>query len=327
MWDRDTHAANVEAVSDGLTAGVVSTDIDRPDIAATHPGAPLATGFRLRLSRPVSSPVCVIATNSNGDRANLGCLPAPPATRDGSPIGNVDEVRAEVGRVLVRGWVVDPDPDAPVNQPAPARGDRAVEVYVDGHWFMPLNANKPRPDIAALIPNAGSNDGFEVLLPARPGLHEICVYAINQGRTGRNSTLGCHDLDVPASAGTAPPLGSLDGDYLAGQTAGTANHSLGVRGWAMTPTGGPVRLRVVALGGFYANPEQLSDQTGSTGAPRPDISALYPIAPPDAGYEIVAGQGHLFYFRLACVTAQSLDTGDETALGCVTNSANVGDRF
>jgi hypothetical protein len=327
MWDRDTHRNIVEAMSDGWSAGAAYTEIDRPDVAATYPGAPVGTGFRLRLSRPVSSPVCVVADNANGDRATLGCLSIPPATYDGSPSGTVDELRAEVGRVVVRGWVVDPDPDPATTYGTPPRGARAVHVYVDGQLLTPLDADKPRPDVAALVPHAEANDGFEVLLPARTGRHQICVYGINQGRTGRNVTLGCRDLDVPAYNGPGAPIGSLDGEYACCQTGGTATYSLGVRGWSMTPHGGPVRVRVVALGGFYANPEQLTDQTGSTGVSRPDVPAVYPGAPADTGYEIVGGGGPFFHFRLACATAQALDTGAETALGCVTNSGTAGGQF
>jgi hypothetical protein len=323
MWDRDTHATIVEAMSDGWTAGTVNTEIDRPDVAAAYPGAPLKTGFRLVLNRPVSSPVCVIANNANGDRTTLGCLSIPPPTYDGAPSGTVDELRAEVGRVVIRGWMVDPDPD-----PDWQRGSHAVEVYVDGQWFTPLDADKPRPDVAALVPHAASNDGFEVVLPARVGRHQVCVYGINQGRTGRNVTLGCRDLDVPDHSGANPPVGSLDGEYRTSQSNGNPTYyGLGVRGWSMTPQGGPVRVRAVTLGGFYANAEQFTDQTGPTGVSRPDVPAVYPGAPTDTGYEIPGGFSHIYHFRLACATAQSVDTGAETALGCITNSGEVGAHF
>jgi hypothetical protein len=315
-------------MSDGRSAGVANADLDRPDIAAAHPGAPMGTGFRLRLSRPVSRPVCVFAGNTDEDRVNLGCLSVPPNADDGSPIGTVDDLHADVGRITIRGWVVDSDPEAApdTSDPDLVRGVNAAEVYVDGHWFTRLNADKSRPDVAALVPGAEPDDGFEVVLPARAGPHQICVYGINKGSTGRNVTLGCRDLDVPANSGTEPPVGSLDREYVA-PSGDTANETLGASGWSMTPSGGPVRVRILALGGFYANPDQLTDRTGPTGVARADVPTTYPAAPPDTGYEITAGEGHLFHFRLACAIAQSLDTRAETALGCITNSGTVGDRF
>jgi hypothetical protein len=196
------------------------------------------------------------------------------------------------------------------------RGAHGAEVYVDGRFFTLLNADKPRPDVAAIVPHAESNDGFDVVLPARAGAHQVCVYGINMGRTGRNVTLGCRDLDVPVQSGTGAPIGSLDD-----ANGGTA------RGWSMTPSGGRVRVRVVGVGGFLGNDEQFSDVTGTTGVSRPDVPAAYPGARPDTGYEFRVDGGYLFQFRLACATAQSLDTGAETELGCANNPKPGGDHF
>ncbi|MEY2456186.1 MAG: hypothetical protein QOK06_1280, partial [Acidimicrobiaceae bacterium] len=220
------------------------------------------------------------------------------------------------------GWAVDPDPDPP----EPYQRPPTVHVYMDGQFLAPLVIDHARPDVAALVPHAGPNDGFEAALPARPGPHEVCVYAINRGRTGRNVTLGCRDLDVPAQSGDAPPRGSLDG-LFGSSTGGTANYTLGVFGWAMTASGGEARVRILAVGGFYANGEATYDVTGPTGVSRPDVPAEIPGAPPDTGYEILAGGGHFFHYRLACAVAQSIATGDESVLGCVTTARLGGGYF
>jgi hypothetical protein len=224
--------------------------------------------------------------------------------------------------VEIKGWAVDPDPDPP----APYQPQPVVHVYMDGQFLAPLIIDKARPDVAALVPGAGANDGFDAALPARPGPHDVCVYAINRGRTGRNVTLGCRRIVVPSQSGGAAPLGSVDGEYASDQYGGTANYGLGLFGWAMDPSGGAARVRVVAVGGFYANGEQVNDVTGPTGVSRPDVQAVHPGAPPDTGYEIPAGGGHFFHFRLACAIAQSIATGDESVLGCVT-TARLGGGF
>jgi hypothetical protein len=314
MWDPAGLTNTVIADADGQQLGYTQVpDHDRPDVAAAVPGAPVGTGFRLYLNRAVTGTVCVHGFDGYGNNSGeLGCLPIPPASATGSPSGSLDEVRAEVGRVVVRGWAVDPDPDPPEPYPQP----RQVHVYMDGQLLVALPLDAARPDVAAVIPGAGPADGYDAVLPARPGPHQICVYAINRGRTGRNATLGCSDVDVPASVGAPLPFGSVDGLFAGPPTGGTGFGQVGYRGWAAAPGGTAVRVRVVGVGGFLGNAEQAVDVTGATGVSRPDVPAAIPGTPEDSGYEILAVLGHFFDFRLACVIAQSVDTGAESVLGC-----------
>jgi hypothetical protein len=327
VWDPSGHPPFVVAEVDGMAVGSQTGGYSsRPDVVAAVPGAPLETGFRIFLdaSQPGWRTVCVHGDDGFGNNTgDLGCLPIPPPTRAGSPIGSLDEVAVEVGRFVVRGWAVDPDPDPPEIYSLP----RQVHVYVDGWFLVQLPLDRPRPDVEAVVPGASNIDGYERALPARPGRHQVCVYAINRGRTGRNTTLGCRDIDVPADRGAPLPFGSVDGTYLGPPGGGTGNAPVGVRGWAMAPGGAPVTVRIVAVGGYFGNGEQALDVTGTTGVARPDVPAVFPGAPPDTGYEILVGSGHFLQLRLACAVAQSADGSAEAVLGCTSVVDHSGHSF
>jgi hypothetical protein len=74
-----------------------------------------------------------------------------------------------------------------------------VPVAIDerlGGRQVSVSANQTRPDVAAHYPRWGAARGFKVLMPASPGLHEVCVYARNIYGIGSTKALGCRSVQV-----------------------------------------------------------------------------------------------------------------------------------
>lgn len=111
-----------------------------------------------------------------------------------APTGRVDAIRTSRLGITVDGWALDRDTTAPI----------AVHVYVDGVGRA-ATADLPSPLVEAAFPGSGPRHGFSVTAPAAPGVHTVCVYAIND-RTGPNGFLGCTDVAV----GPWDPAGNVD---------------------------------------------------------------------------------------------------------------------
>jgi hypothetical protein len=104
--------------------------------------------------------------------------------RSGDPIGSLDAVGRVPGGVHVAGWALDPDISIPI----------AVHVYVDDVGTIALSADIDRPDVGTVYPFYGPKHGFDAVVPVTGEPHKVCVYAINQFRTGANPPLGCHTV-------------------------------------------------------------------------------------------------------------------------------------
>jgi hypothetical protein len=97
------------------------------------------------------------------------------------------------GGVSVKGWAIDPDQVASI----------PVHVYVDSDGYA-VTADASRPDVEVAFPLvAGADHGFDATVPAAPGPHQVCVYAINASGTGYNVLLGCRTVTVAASTVTS----------------------------------------------------------------------------------------------------------------------------
>jgi len=175
-----TNPINVDFYVDGVWQRVVA-DKSRTDIARIYPAYGGNHGFAATLAaKPGQHQVCAYAINAGAGTANpfLGC--ATVTVTNAPPNGSLDSVSGGVGTVSVGGWAFDPDaPKTSVN----------VDVYVDGvgRRFV---ASGDRPDIARAFPAAGAAHGFQSTVPASPGQHTVCVYAIDTDG-GTNPTLGC----------------------------------------------------------------------------------------------------------------------------------------
>jgi hypothetical protein len=112
---------------------------------------------------------------------------ALPAAAASSPIGFLDEVSADDNAIALKGWAADPDqPDTPVS----------IHIYIDGTHTAIAGASTYRPDVAQAT-GLGTHHGFDTTVTVADGLHQVCVYAIDQ--TGDpNKLINCKTvyLDV-----------------------------------------------------------------------------------------------------------------------------------
>lgn len=295
-WAFDPDAPDalaVDVVVDGQASRVVA-DGSRPDVAAAFGVGP-RHGFSATV--PASSgrhTVCVWVRNVGaGNDHLLGCRDLTIRNQD--PVGFLDLLQSTAFTIRATGWAADRDTTGPV----------AVHVYVDGAFAGSGTADGSRPDLASL--GLGTQHGYSLEVAAAPGLHTVCVYAINVP-TGVNRAVGCGQTRVVST----PPQGFLD--------AVTASPS-GVRvsGWAFDrDASGPVGIRVLVNGAPAA--------TGTTGLSRPDVAAGVPGAGPSAGFQVdvPTGAGRL----RVCVQALDVPAVADATLGCrdvtVVNAEPVG---
>jgi hypothetical protein len=186
--DTLTASTRVHVYVDGHGVSVPANQ-SRPDVAAAHPGAGDLHGFSATIQTgPGTHTVCVYAidTSVSSLHTGLGCRTVTVANQ--LPIGVLDSVQADgTGRIAVRGWTIDPD-----TLTVPTR----VHVYVDGQGTS-VAADGSRPDVAAAHPGAGSLHGFTAAVPARPGAHNVCVFAIDTSFSDLHTGLGCRTVTVP----------------------------------------------------------------------------------------------------------------------------------
>jgi hypothetical protein len=131
--------------------------------------------------------VCVRALNAAGAGATvlLGCR---TVLVSGTPIGRLDSVTPSGQGIVVTGWALDPDTSG---------GAVPVAVYERPGGQVGIWANQPRSDVAARYPRWGAAHGFQVLMRASPGWHEVCAYARNIYGIGSTGALGCRSVWVP----------------------------------------------------------------------------------------------------------------------------------
>ncbi len=207
------------------------------------------------------------------------------AVRIGTPIGALDSAVPGFRAVQVQGWVIDPDTVAPAQ----------VVVFVDG-VAAAFPAGSLREDVAAAFPGYGAAHGFDVTVPAAPGVRNVCAFGINVVGTGVNVPLGCRTVVVGS------PIGVLE-------RVRTGPATVSVEGWALdpdTPASIPVHVYVDGLG-----------TASSASGNRPDIAAFF------AGF----GAAHGFSVSVpaapgvhqVCVWGiESAGIGGNSSLGCRT---------
>ncbi|MFJ3382303.1 hypothetical protein ACIPJ2_18040 [Curtobacterium sp. NPDC090217] len=182
--DGDTTASiPVHVYVDGVPR-VLTANASRPDIARVYPAYGAAHGFSSQISlRPGPHSVCVYAINTGAgtDNTTLKCATVQVGN---APVGSFDTATAVTGGIRVTGWAFDPDTTAGIN----------VAVYIDGagRW---ITTGTPRSDVARLYPKAGSNSGFDTVVPAASGSHQVCAYAIDTNG-GDNPLLACKTVSV-----------------------------------------------------------------------------------------------------------------------------------
>lgn len=187
--DPDTSASiGVHVHVDGTQAAVLLASVSRPDVATAYPSAGPLHGFDLVLqAAPGTHQVCVWAINAGDGAVNpsLGCLPvAVPRT---APFGMLDAATSTGTGIRASGWAIDPDTSASIG----------VHLLVDGRQAAVFIARDSRPDVAAVYPGSGPLHGYAVTVPAGPGTHSVCAWAINAGAGTVNPLLGCRTVRIP----------------------------------------------------------------------------------------------------------------------------------
>lgn len=294
-FDPDTTAPiSVHIYVDSASAAY-RADKSRPDVAAAYPAMGANHGFAEKITATAGNHnVCVYAINDGaGGNVLLGCrtVVVTPVGDPGSvPFGNFESVSGTQGAVRVDGWAIDPDTADPIS----------IHIYVDSASAA-YTADKSRPDVGAAFPASGPNHGFSQTIPASPGSHTVCVYAINNGMGG-NAALGCKSVTVPAPP-TADPGRVPFGNF---ESATAAAGAIDVSGWVIDPdTADPISVHI------YVDSASAAYSAGKT---RTDVGAAYPASGPNHGFaeRIAAASGT----HNVCVYAINNGAGGNVMLGC-----------
>jgi hypothetical protein len=251
---------------DGAGVNLGPATESRPDLAEIFPGFSAAHGFSFTRSNvsPGHHQVCVFGINSVAGGGNTLFECADVVIPSGSPVGVVDDaVGGPDGTIAVRGWTIDPDTVA----------STPVHVYVDGVLRGGTLASEARPDIGRAFPDYGSAHGFSWMgTGLGGGVHQVCVFAINQAGPGANSLLSCNQVATP----TGSPFGVLD--TAAGQPDGHVTAS----GWMIDPdTVAPAGVHLYIDGHVTAG-------TVASGS-RPDVGLAFPAYGPQHGFSFDVG--------------------------------------
>lgn len=259
---------------------VASTTADRPRADVGPHGFDLSVPLQDGVQD-----VCLYGNDvgDGGPRLALGCR---TVTRSSAPVGNLEQVRPVLGGVQVSGWTLDPDTYAP----------GAVEVHVDGRTVARLEASQPRPDVGAAYPAWGPNHGFAGQVSMPPGVHEVCVRAVDMGAGESGTLLGCRQLLVLG----ASPTGAL---------TAVANDfgRVTVTGWALDgDSTAPLEVRVSVDGTDIGS--------GVADLAQSPVSSLVPSR--SAGYSFTVPSSAGGGLRDVCAHAVDGGTGSTTQLGC-----------
>jgi uncharacterized protein YkwD len=283
--DPDAPTQSIAAVAyvDGNGYSLGTASASRPDIAAGFSGYGNAHGYSgVVPAAPGWHQVCVYGLNVGpGSNNAVGCQ---TVLVDASPFGSLDSIQRVPGGLQLSGWAADWDSSSPISAAA----------YVDGNGYWLGSAAGSRPDIAAAFPAYGGSHGYGGVVPAGPGLHQVCVYGINVG-AGANNAVGCRTVYVDAS-----PFGSLDGVQR-------VPGGLQLSGWAADPdSSSPIATVAYVDGSGY----WLGSATGS----RPDIAAAFPAYGGNHAYGGVVPSGPGLH--QVCVYGINAGPGANNAVGC-----------
>jgi hypothetical protein len=279
-----TGAIKVHVYVDGTFSGEFTANTSRPDVGRSYPGYGNNHGFDINL--PVSGgrrQICVFAINVGSGSVNpmIGCR----TVEVGTPFGSLDTAVSTAGGLQLQGWAIDPDTTGAVK----------VHAYVDGSYAGEFTADKNRPDIGSAFPAFGPDHGFDFFVPASPGPHNVCVFAINTP-SGSNPLLACRTATVRSGN----PFGSLD-RVIAGPG------EVQLQGWVIDPdTTSPTKVFVYVDGVLRG--EFTADKS------RPDIGSAFPGYGPVHGFDVSVSVTP--GFREVCVWASNVGAGSNSLLAC-----------
>jgi hypothetical protein len=211
-----------------------------------------------------------------------------------NPRGSLDAVKGGVG-ARVTGWTFDPD-TASANE---------AHVYIDGQFAGAVTADRPRTDVGAAYPYAGSQHGFDDGFAVGAGRHDVCVFAINVAYGLTNPGLGCRSLQV-----SGIPAGSVD------QTWGSLS-SASIGGWTIdADTVDPVEVALYVDGAF--------ESAAAAGQPRPDVGHAFPYGDAHGFLMTVPGLDAGAHQLCAFAVNVPATPGANSLLGCRTAVVSLG---
>lgn len=287
--DLDTSAPIPVHVYVGSASQSFVANLSRPDLDATfHRGS--QHGFSATVpATPGTWQVCVYAINDwvGGSNALISCRSVVVTNK--APTGFVDSVTATAdGTITASGWALDPDTNDSIT----------VHMYVDS-TSKAFVANAIRTDIGAAF-GKGDAHGFTAAMPASPGPHGVCLWAINT-TPGDNTHMGCRTVIVPGASPNVVPTGFLDS--VTANSDGTVTAS----GWTLDPdTTAPIKVRMSV------------DSTTTTfvaDASRPDVGAAFGKG---ANHGFTTTMPAAAGSRVVCLQALDATTADVLQLGCRT---------
>jgi hypothetical protein len=236
--------------------------LDGSPSAAASWNADLDAALPVGQSVPVGFGVFnVTVTAESPTSASIQVVPGPSmrgwtTATNKLPTANWEALTVSGTTLSVGGWAFDPDSPATSTQ---------VHVYVDGGG-MPLTASLSRPDVGAVFPAAGANHGFSSSWQLDPGMHTVCVYAIDAQLAWAHRTLGCTVVPV---AFTRP-----NANWEVLSATGT---TVTAGGWAFDPDAPTASSQVHVY----------VDGRGTAltaSASRPDVGAVFPAAGANHGF-------------------------------------------
>ncbi|MDQ2837827.1 MAG: fibronectin type III domain-containing protein [Actinomycetota bacterium] len=248
-WALDLNSTSSVTVNfsvDGKRTASMVAAANRSDIAARYPSVGAMHGYVALLNVPAGShSVCVDAVNLGpGVNSQLKCL---TVTVQNNPIGAVETATQVPGGLALSGWALDLNGTNSLN----------LSLYVDGRFSTHAVASTARADIATRYPTvAANNHGYSLILPVGPGMHTVCVWALNIG-PGGNTELRCVSVTLKDL-----PLGHTD-------SVRQAPGGVQVVGWGLDAFGSaPVSVRI--------DIDNRPTLTTTANLARSDVLARYP---------------------------------------------------
>jgi hypothetical protein len=191
---------------DGKLVAQKTADLARPDVAQVMPVLGPTTGFNVALPiAPGGHQICVYAQNTGrvgGANRTVGCVtrsvPGVRAAGPHDPRGFYDSIGAGPGAVFpnvvhrATGWAFDPDSSGSVQVRIRTLMYRYFVDPPNLHQNRTLTTGKSRPDVAAVVPGAGPNTGFQgtVASGSYSFVRLSCAYVVNVG-PGADRFIGC----------------------------------------------------------------------------------------------------------------------------------------
>jgi hypothetical protein len=208
--DRTTQ---IRVYYDGKLVAQKTAGGSRPDVARAIPAVGPTTGFNVALPiAPGAHQICVYAQNTGVHgtaNATLGCatrsVPGVRPAGPHDPRGSYDDIGSGPGPVFPNtihsadGWAFDPDTAGPVTVRIRTLMYRYFVEPPFLHQNKTLTTGRARPDVAATVPGAGPNTGFQGVVASGSFSYVriSCAYVENVG-PGADRLIGCDTEDAPS---------------------------------------------------------------------------------------------------------------------------------